>query len=88
MCGRELPNKGLVPAIPDAAHSIPRGLLCLLSGLAAQAHVRWAVVVPSWLGGTSYLLPATVCCSRRNIDECAGLDAGEIFSVFSDARRV
>lgn len=36
---RLAPNQGLVPTSPDAAHSIPRGLLCLLSGLAAQAHV-------------------------------------------------
>lgn len=36
----EPPNQGLVPAIPGAAHSIPGRLLCLLSGLAAPAHVR------------------------------------------------
>ena len=33
------PNPGLDLTIPDAAHSIPDGLPCLLSGLAAQAHV-------------------------------------------------
>ena len=36
---KELPNPGLLPANPDAAHSIPGGLLCLLSGHAAEPHV-------------------------------------------------
>ena len=42
--GAAPPNQGLVPTIPDAAHSIPGGLLCLLSGLAAQAHVVLAEI--------------------------------------------
>ena len=38
--GKELPNQGLLPTSPDAAHSIPGGLLCLLSWHAAEPHVR------------------------------------------------
>ena len=37
--GPQQHNTGLDLTIPDAAHSIPDGLPCLLSGLAAQAHV-------------------------------------------------
>ncbi len=37
-----LPNKGLDLTNPDAAQSVPVGPLCLLSGLAAQAHVGQA----------------------------------------------
>lgn len=37
----ELANQPLELSSPGAAHSIPRGLPCLLSGLAAQWHVRW-----------------------------------------------
>ncbi len=33
------PNQGLDLTIPGAAQSVPVGPLCLLSGLAAQAHV-------------------------------------------------
>ena len=40
--GQVPPNQPLELSIPDAAHSIPRGLPCLLSGLAAQPHVRGA----------------------------------------------
>ncbi len=39
MTKKELPNKGLDLTIPGAAQSVPVGPLCLLSGLAAQAHV-------------------------------------------------
>ena len=35
----DLPNQGLDLTIPGAAQSVPVGPLCLLSGLAAQAHV-------------------------------------------------
>jgi len=36
---KEPPNKGLDLTNPGAAQSVPVGPLCLLSGLAAQAHV-------------------------------------------------
>ena len=35
-----LPNQGLDLTNPDAAQSVADAPLCLLSGLAAQAHVR------------------------------------------------
>ena len=35
-------NTGLVLTSPDATQSVPFGPLCLLSGLAAQPHVRRA----------------------------------------------
>ena len=43
MNGRgEQPNTGLDLTNPDAAQSVASAPLCLLSGLAAQAHVRLA----------------------------------------------
>ena len=36
---RRLPNQGLDLTNPDAAQSVACAPLCLLSGLAAQAHV-------------------------------------------------
>ncbi len=36
---RERPNQGLDLTNPDAAQSVASAPLCLLSGLAAQAHV-------------------------------------------------
>lgn len=38
----KLPNKRLELAMPDAAQSVAGAPPCLLSGLAAQAHVVWA----------------------------------------------
>jgi hypothetical protein len=40
MIKKELPNQGLDLTNPDAAQSVAGAPLCLLSGLAAQAHVR------------------------------------------------
>ncbi len=45
MTPEELPNQGLDLTIPGAAQSVPVGPLCLLSGLAAQAHVGPTLVV-------------------------------------------
>ncbi|MBK8255025.1 MAG: hypothetical protein IPK82_20495 [Polyangiaceae bacterium] len=38
---RTVPNQGLVLTNPDAAQSVADAPLCLLSGLAAQPHVRY-----------------------------------------------
>jgi hypothetical protein len=43
MIKKELPNQGLDLTNPDAAQSVAGAPLCLLSGLAAQAHVRVTV---------------------------------------------
>ena len=40
------PNQGLDLTNPDAAQSVAGAPLCLLSGLAAQAHVRRATDGP------------------------------------------
>lgn len=43
---RKLPNKCLLLTSPDAAQSVLRPL-CLLSWLAAEAHVGWAPESPA-----------------------------------------
>lgn len=51
---REQPNKRLDLPNPDAAQSVAGAPLCLLSGLAAQAHVSGTKLAASPFYGVNY----------------------------------